>query len=96
MAHTFASLEKLEKSDLARLAMNHQNKFDTVLNNISYELLDLKNNLSQIGKFPEILIINYNPQQNIWNKTEKSSKTGQDKKSLISTFACFLTATAKV
>ena len=57
MAHTFASLEKLEKSDLARLAMNHQNKFDTVLNNISYELLDLKNNLSQIGKFPEMLII---------------------------------------
>ena len=27
---------------------------------------------------------------------EKSSKTGQDKKSLMSTFACFLTATAKL
>ena len=38
----------------------------------------------------------YNPGQNIWNKIEKSSKTGQDKKSLISTFACFLTAIAKV
>ena len=38
----------------------------------------------------------YNPGQNIWNKIEKSSKTGQDKKSLISTFVCFLTATAKV
>ena len=36
----------------------------------------------------------YNPGQNIWNKIEKSSKTGQGKKSLISTFACFLTATA--
>ena len=34
--------------------------------------------------------------QDIWNKLKKSSKTGQDKKSLISTFACFLTATAKV
>ena len=34
--------------------------------------------------------------QNIWNKLEKSSKTGQGKKSLMSTFACFLTATAKV
>ena len=34
--------------------------------------------------------------QNIWNKLEKSSKTGPDKKSLISTFACFLTANAKV
>ena len=38
----------------------------------------------------------YNHGENIWNKIEKSSKTGQDKKSLISTFACFLTATAKV
>ena len=38
----------------------------------------------------------YNPGQNIWNKIKKSSKTGQDKKSLISTLACFLTAIAKV
>ena len=38
----------------------------------------------------------YNHMQNIWNKLEKSSKTGQGKKSLMSTFACFLTATAKV
>ena len=37
-----------------------------------------------------------NPGQNILNKIEKSSKTGQGKKSLISTFACFLAATAKV
>ena len=37
-----------------------------------------------------------NPGQNIWNKIEKSSKTGQGKKSLITTFACFLTAIAKV
>ena len=39
---------------------------------------------------------NYNPGQNIWSKIEKSSKTGQIKKSLISTFACFLTAIVKV
>ena len=38
----------------------------------------------------------YNPMENIWDKLEKSSKTGQDKKSLIPAFACFLTATAKV
>ena len=38
----------------------------------------------------------HNPGQNIWNKIEKPSKIGQDKKSLISTFACFLTATPKV
>ena len=38
---------------------------------------------------------NYNPGQNIWNKIEESSKTGQEKKSVISTFACFLTAIAK-
>ena len=30
------------------------------------------------------------------NKIEKSIKIGQDKKKLISTFACFLTAVAKV
>ena len=36
------------------------------------------------------------PDKNIWNKIEKSSKTGEDKKSLISTFACFLTAIARV
>ena len=29
------------------------------------------------------------PEQNIWNKIEKSRKTGQGKKSLISIFACF-------
>ena len=31
----------------------------------------------------------YNPGQDIWGKVEKSSKIGQGKKSLISTFACF-------
>ena len=43
-----------------------------------------------------ISMLIYNHMQNIWNKLEKSSKTGQGKKSLMSTFACFLTATAKV
>ena len=37
-----------------------------------------------------------NPGQNIWHEIEKSNKTGMKKKSLISTFACFLTAIAKV
>ena len=37
----------------------------------------------------------YNPGQSIWNKIEKSSKTGHDKKSLISTLAYFLTVTDK-
>ena len=37
-----------------------------------------------------------NSAQNIRNKLEKSSKTGQIKKSLIYTFACFLTAIAKM
>ena len=40
--------------------------------------------------------VNYNPEQNTWNKGEKSSKTGTDKKRSISIFACFLTAIAKV
>ena len=34
--------------------------------------------------------------QNIWNKLKKFGKTGQGKKSLISTFACFVAATAGV
>ena len=38
----------------------------------------------------------YNPGQNIWNKMQQSSKTGQEKKSLVSIFACFLTAIGKV
>ena len=38
----------------------------------------------------------YNPGQNIWYKVEKSSKNGQDFKSLLSNLACFLTAIVKV
>ena len=41
MVHTLASLKKLGKSDLAKLAIDYQNKFDTVLNNVNSELLDL-------------------------------------------------------
>ena len=36
-----------------------------------------------------------NPAQKIWNKIEKSRKTGQNKKNLISICTCFLTAIAK-
>ena len=38
----------------------------------------------------------FNLGQNIWNKIEKSIKSGQDMKSLISAFVCILTAIAKV
>ena len=38
----------------------------------------------------------YNHRQDIWKRIEKSSKIGQSKKSLISTFAVFLTFIAKV
>ena len=51
--------------------------------------------MSDLRSAPSKWSTHYNPGQNIWNKIEKSSKTGEDKKSLISTFACFLTATAK-
>ena len=59
MVHTLASLEKLEKSDLARLVMDYQNKSDNVLNNINSELLDLKNKFTKLEsdlKFPEMLM----------------------------------------
>ena len=37
-----------------------------------------------------------NPGQGVWNRIEGSNKTGQEKESLISTSACFLTAAAGV
>ena len=43
-----------------------------------------------------LLSVIYNPEQNIWNKMEKSTTTEQDNKSLIFTYTCFLTAIAKV
>ena len=61
MAHTLAFLEKLGKSDLARLVMDYQNKFDTVLNNINSELLDLKNKFT---KLESDLVIS----RNVYNK----------------------------
>ena len=41
-------------------------------------------------------ICSKNPDENILNKIEKSSKTGEDKETLIFTFACFFTAISKV
>ena len=38
----------------------------------------------------------YNPGQTSWEKVKKSSKIGQDFKNLLSNFACFLRAIAKV
>ena len=52
--------------------------------------------LSKIWKILTSLfngLLNYKSRQNIWNKTEKSSKVGQNKKILISTFPCFLKVT---
>ena len=37
----------------------------------------------------------YSPGQGIWGNIEKSSEAGQERKSLITTFVCFLTAIAK-
>ena len=44
----------------------------------------------------KIDFFSYNPEQSIWNKMEKSSETGQGQKSLVSIFAWFLTAMAKI
>ena len=45
---------------------------------------------STFSSFVLSLICFYNLGQSIWNKLEKSSKPGQDKKSLMPTFECFL------
>ena len=68
---------------MAKQIYMYENKINKILR---------KENKEGLGNYLTI----YNPGQNIWNRIEKSSKTGQDKKSLISTFACFSTATAKV
>ena len=66
-------------------------------------LLILENNLEviknlilkQIGpSYSQKFNCSDNPGQNILNKVHNSSKTGQDQKSLTSTFACCLTAIA--
>ena len=52
--------------------------------------------LSRIWKILKSLfnsLLNYKSRQNIWSKIEKSSKVGQDKKILISTFPCFFNVT---
>ena len=54
MAHTLASREKLGKSDLAKLVIDYQNKFDIVLNTINSELLDLKNRFTKLESDLEI------------------------------------------
>ena len=46
-------------------------------------------------RVPRWIVDIYSPGQNIWSNIEKSSKAGQDRKTLITTFACFLTAIAK-
>ena len=50
----------------------------------------------KINKKDTLITLTYSPGRDIWNGMGKSSKSGQGKKSLISTFACFLTATAEV
>ena len=42
------------KSDLARVVMDYQNKFDIVINNINSELLDLKNEFTKFESDLEI------------------------------------------
>ena len=46
---------------------------------------------NQLHKYIEKKLYIYNSGQNIWNRLEKSSKNGQDKRTLISAFTCFLT-----
>ena len=59
-----------------------------------------KKKTQQSANVQKILIINSKshdlPGQNVFNKIEKSGKTGYEKKSLIYTFTCFLTAITKV
>ena len=42
------------------------------------------------------LQINYNPEQNIWQKLKRYNKIGQGFKNIISNFACIWTAIVNV
>ena len=68
----------------------------TLANTFTYK--KIRQNCTAFWKdpLPYLLPTTYNPGQNIWNKMEKLTKTGQGKKSLVSIFACFLTTITKV
>ena len=54
-------------------------------------------NLKWTGlSYDQKFVCSDNPRQNIWHKVEKCSKVGQDFKSLLSNFACFLRAIVKL
>ena len=54
MAHTEASLSKLNKDDIVRIALDLQEKQDTLLNKIHQGLSELRNNYSELES--ELLI----------------------------------------
>ena len=54
MAHTEASLSKLKKDDIVRIALDLQEKQDTLLNKIHQDLSELRNNYSRLES--ELLI----------------------------------------
>ena len=46
MAHNEASLMKLNKEDLVRIALNYQGKFNNILDDLKRDISDLKSDLS--------------------------------------------------
>ena len=67
-----------------------------ILNSFSSTFSKSNNRSSPFMIAGDFFVCFYNPGQNIWHKVEKSSKVGQDFKSLLSNFACFLRAIVKV
>ena len=85
-----------KKSNRSELGRGVSGYFFLTLQNIWESLIREKRNYNPgQNTWNKILGTKY-LEQNTWNKIEKSSKTGKERKSLISTFACFLTAIAKV
>ena len=95
--------QKLERQKRLKRQRNQLDKYKILKKNKKRvqkkELIDTQGEGNTNTAAEELVssesIASYNPMQNTWNKPGKSSKTGQDKKSMISTFACFLTATAE-
>ena len=88
-------LEKIFSNNTKRLLMKSTIHLQCSTMSLIYEVFVILPQTSSNSEHDNVQWY-HNPRQNIWNKMEKSSKTGQEEKTLVSNFECFLTAIAKV
>ena len=83
--------------------MQNNDENDRNSNSIKNVMISISNCFVAFYSFMSVLFsklwgviigANHIPGQNVWSKVKKSSKIGQNQKTLVSTFAYFLTAIA--